>query len=68
MSTGVMDEQTIILAANEETMQEVEVSLTVRTSLNKEGSSLTLFVSNIKGRRYCLERISREFLRQFWTI
>ncbi len=38
--------------------------MNVRTSLNKEGSSLTLFASNIKARRYCLKGI----IRQFWTM
>jgi hypothetical protein len=37
--------------------------LNVRTSLNKEGSSLTLFASNIKARRYCLEEIIRQFFQ-----
>jgi hypothetical protein len=36
------------------------ISLTVRTTLNKEGRSLTLFDSNIKARRYCLERTYKQ--------
>ncbi len=59
-----MDEQDIILTTEKGQCKTWRIPLIVRSSLNKDGSSLTLFASNIKAKRYCLERIIRESFRE----
>jgi hypothetical protein len=68
MSAGAMDQQqAIMLAADEETMQGMEDSIEGQDKLEQGEQFFDALCLEYQGRRYCLEGIIRQFLRQFWT-